>query len=138
MSTDTLVTLAGVTALAGAPDGPRICGGDDATHVIGAALGHGVDLVVLPVRRLAVEFFTLRTGVAGAVVQKFVNYRLRLAVVGDISRHVGRSTALRDFVAEANRGDQLWFVDTTAELEERLRTRAGGANPVEPGPGHRR
>ncbi|WKU04568.1 DUF4180 domain-containing protein [Micromonospora sp. HUAS LYJ1] len=124
MSTDTLVTLAGTVALACAPDGPRICGGDDATDVIGAALGHGVDLVVLPVRRLAVEFFTLRTGVAGAVVQKFVNYRLRLAVVGDISGHVERSTALRDFVAEANRGGQLWFVDTTAELEERLRVEA--------------
>ncbi|MEV4842657.1 DUF4180 domain-containing protein [Micromonospora matsumotoense] len=124
MSTDTMVTLAGTTALACAPDGPKICGGDDATDVIGAALGHGVELVVLPVRRLAVEFFTLRTGVAGEVVQKFVNYRLRLAVVGDISGHVTRSTALRDFVVEANRGRQLWFVDTSAELEERLRVEA--------------
>ncbi|SCF18825.1 protein of unknown function (DUF4180) [Micromonospora matsumotoense] len=124
MSTDTLVTLAGCTALACAPDGPKICGGDDATDVIGAALGHGVELVVLPVRRLAVEFFTLRTGVAGEVVQKFVNYRLRLAVVGDISGHVTRSTALRDFVVEADRGRQLRFVDTLAELEERLRVEA--------------
>lgn len=124
MSTDTLVTLAGTTALACAPDGPKICGGDDATDVIGAALGHGVELVVLPVRRLAVEFFTLRTGVAGEVVQKFVNYRLRLAVVGDISGHVTRSIALRDFVVEANRGRQLWFVDTPAELAERLRVEA--------------
>ncbi|MEU1602009.1 DUF4180 domain-containing protein [Micromonospora matsumotoense] len=124
MSTDTLITLAGTTALACAPDGPKICGGDDATDVIGAALGHGVELVVLPVRRLAVEFFTLRTGVAGEVVQKFVNYRLRLAVVGDISGHVTRSTALRDFVVEADRGRQLWFVDTPAELEERLRIEA--------------
>ncbi|MFJ6195607.1 DUF4180 domain-containing protein [Micromonospora sp. NPDC092111] len=124
MSTDTLVTLAGRTALACAADGPKLCGGGDATDVIGEALGHGVELVVLPVRRLAAEFFTLRTGVAGELVQKFVNYRLRLAVVGDISGHVDRSTALRDFVIEANRGDQLWFVDTLAELEERLRVRA--------------
>ncbi|MEH0933545.1 DUF4180 domain-containing protein [Micromonospora psammae] len=123
MSADTLVTLHGRAVLACAPDGPRLCGGDDAMDVIGAALGHGADLVLLPVRRLAVEFFTLRTGVAGEVVQKFVNYRLRLAVVGDISAHVARSTALRDFVTESDRGDQLWFVDTMAELEERLRRR---------------
>ncbi|MEU7616067.1 DUF4180 domain-containing protein [Micromonospora rifamycinica] len=121
MSADTLVTLAGRTALACAPDGPRICGGDDATEVIGAALGHRVELVVLPVRRLAAEFFTLRTGVAGEVVQKFANYRLRLVVVGDVAGHVTRSTALRDFVVEADRGGQLWFVDTLAALEERLR-----------------
>ncbi|MEU1755012.1 DUF4180 domain-containing protein [Micromonospora matsumotoense] len=61
---------------------------------------------------------------AGEVVQKFVNYRLRLAVVGDISGHVTRSTALRDFVVEADRGRQLRFVDTLAELEERLRVEA--------------
>ncbi|MGC5021113.1 DUF4180 domain-containing protein [Micromonospora sp. DT47] len=123
MSADTLVTLHGRTVLACAADGPKLCSAADATDVIGEALGYGADLVLLPVRRLAVEFFTLRTGVAGELVQKFVNYRLRLAVVGDVSPHVARSTALRDFVAEANRGDQLWFVATMAELEERLRHR---------------
>ncbi|MEH0840972.1 DUF4180 domain-containing protein [Micromonospora sp. CPCC 205711] len=124
MSADTLATLHGRTLLACAVDGPTLCSAADATDVIGDALGHGVDLVVLPVGRLAPEFFVLRTGVAGEVVQKFVNYRLQLAVVGDISAHVTRSNALRDFVAEANRGRQLWFVDTMAELEERLRQRA--------------
>lgn len=79
---------------------------------------------MLPVRRLADEFFTLRTGVAGELVQKFVNYRLPVVVVGDISAHVARSIALRDFVTESNRGRQLWFVETMAELEERLRPAA--------------
>ncbi|MEU5939362.1 DUF4180 domain-containing protein [Micromonospora sp. NPDC047548] len=120
---DTLVTLHGRTLLACAADGPRLCGGADALDVIGEALGHRAELVTLPVRRLADEFFTLRTGVAGELVQKFVNYRLPVVVVGDISAHVAASTALRDFVIESNRGRQLWFVDTMAELEERLRQR---------------
>ncbi|MBM0240077.1 DUF4180 domain-containing protein [Micromonospora sp. ATA32] len=123
MSTDTLVDLHGVLTLSCAADGTRICGGDDVLEVIGSAFGQGAELVVLPVGRLAEEFFTLRTGVAGEIVQKFVNYRLRLAVVGDISAHVTRSNALRDFVDEANRGRQLWFVDTMAELDDRLRRR---------------
>ena len=75
----------------------------------------------MPVSRIAPEFFALRTGVAGAVVQKFVNYRLRLVVVGDVSEHVAASTALRDFVRESNRGGQPWFVADEAELAARLR-----------------
>ena len=75
----------------------------------------------MPVSRIAPAFFALATGVAGAVVQKFVNYRLRLVVVGDVSEHVAASTALRDFVREANRGGQTWFVADEAQLEARLR-----------------
>ncbi|SCG69449.1 DUF4180 domain-containing protein [Micromonospora coxensis] len=121
MSGDTLVTLHGRSVLACAADGPKLCEGADALRVIAEAAGYGAQLVVVPVRRLAGEFFTLRTGVAGELVQKFVNHRLPLVVVGDISVHVARSAALRDFVAEANAGHQLWFVDTLSELEEKLR-----------------
>lgn len=61
---------------------------------------------------------------AGEIVQKFVYYRLNLAVVGDVSAHVEASTALRDFVREANRGRHLWFVGTAEEFAERLAPRA--------------
>jgi hypothetical protein len=47
-------------------------------------------------------------------VQRFANYRARVAVV------VAASTALRDFVRESNRGAQLWFVADEAELTRRL------------------
>jgi hypothetical protein len=30
----------------------------------------------------------MRTGVAGEILQKSVTYRLRVAIVGDISKHV--------------------------------------------------
>ena len=88
--------------------------------LIGQAMSDGAELVVIPALRLTDEFFSLRTGVAGTIVQKFVNYRMRLAIVGDISAHVAGSTALRDFVAETNRGRQLWFTPTFADLEKRL------------------
>ncbi|SHN43559.1 DUF4180 domain-containing protein [Cryptosporangium aurantiacum] len=88
--------------------------------LIGDAFAERAEWVVVPVERLGPEFFRLRSGVAGAVVQKFANYRLGLAVVGDISRYVAASEALRDFVRESNRGRQLWFVPDEAALEERL------------------
>ncbi|MFF3872786.1 DUF4180 domain-containing protein [Streptomyces sp. NPDC001978] len=120
MTTDTLVTLRDVRVLRCALAGPFLDSESTALDLIGDAIGRDAQLVAVPVERIADEFFRLRSGVAGAVVQKFANYRLRLAVLGDISAHVSASEALRDFVYEANRGDQLWFLADSDALEERL------------------
>jgi uncharacterized protein DUF4180 len=116
---DVVVPIGGVDVLRCAADGPLLDGDVAALDLIGEALGRA-DAVAVPVDRIAPEFFALRSGVAGAVAQKFVNYRLRLVVVGDVSGHVDQSTALRDFVRESNRGGQLWFVADEAELVARL------------------
>ncbi len=49
-----------------------------------------------------------------------MTYGVRLAIVGDITAYVNESTALRDFVYEANRGRDLWFGATREEIESRL------------------
>ena len=116
---DVVRTIAGVDVLWCDPDGPVLDGDRAAGDLVGAALGRA-DVVAVPVARLAPAFFSLRTGVAGAVVQKFVTYRLRFAVVGDVAAQVAASTALRDFVREANRGGQTWFVADETELAGRL------------------
>ena len=111
---------AGVAVLVCDPDGPPIATERDALDLIGAAF-LGATVVAVPAGRLDPAFFTLGTRFAGEVMQKFVNYRLRLAVVGDISAHLERSGALRALVAESNRHDQVWFVPDLDALEERLR-----------------
>jgi hypothetical protein len=120
---DDVVAIGGVSVLRCAARGPELDGERAALDLIGAALGRA-EVVAVPVARIAPEFFTLSSGVAGAVVQKFVNYRLRLTVVGDVTGQVAASAALRDFVREANRGGQTWFVTDEAELEQRLRAGA--------------
>jgi predicted deacetylase len=110
----------GVPVLVVPSDGPRLESDSDAVDLIAKALEHGAEVVLLPAEQLTDDFFNLRTRRAGEFVQKFVNYRLRLAILGDISRHLVESSALRDFVAETNRGGQLWFVATTQELDQRL------------------
>lgn len=117
----TIDTRHGTPVLVCSAEGAPVRDGAAALDLIGEALGTGAELVVLPVERLTDEFFTLSTGVAGEIAQKFVNYRLRLAVLGDISRHLAASGALRDFVRECNRGRQLWFLADQIELDERLR-----------------
>lgn len=116
---DRVIERRGVPVLVCGDDGPPIAGPQDALDVIGAAYFQA-DVVAVPAHRLDERFFTLRTGVAGEIMQKFVNYRVRLAVVGDISAHVTASTALRDLVRESNRGQHVWFVADLDELDTHL------------------
>ena len=92
----------------------------DAAEVLGDAFHHGAAWVSVPVERLAPDFFRLRTGVAGEFLQKFANYRIRLAVVGDVSGQSAASGALRDPVREGDRGKPSWFVADLEALAERL------------------
>ena len=112
--------IADQPALVLAQAGPLLRSADDARDVIQETFGTGIELAVVPVERLDPDFFVLRTGVAGVFVQKLVQYRLRLAVVGDISAQVSASDALRDWVREVNRGRDILFVPDMAALEARL------------------
>ena len=102
---------------------PVIANSDQVNDVIGSAWGESISLIALPVARLDPEFFRLRSGLAGDVLQKFVNYRLQLAIIGDISEHLAASEALRDFVWESNRGDHVWFLADEEELVAKLASR---------------
>jgi hypothetical protein len=83
--------------------------------------------IVIPAERLSDDFFRLKTLIAGEVIQRFVMYKFRVAIVGDISRYLAESKSLRDFVYESNRGNQCWFV-SVEELGRRLeRENFGGA-----------
>ena len=79
-----------------------------------------ITTVAIPVARLDPAFFVLSTGVAGEFVQKFVNYKRRLAIMGDVTAAVAESDALRDWIYESNRRDDLWFVADLDELTARL------------------
>lgn len=113
-------SIAGQPVLILGADGPLLRTEDDARDLIQETFGSDIRTVVVPVQRLDADFFVLRTGVAGAFVQKLVQYRLRLVIVGDISAHTAASDALRDWVREVNRGSDILFAADQAELEARL------------------
>ena len=117
---DQVLDLHGLHILLCDADGPRLASERDATDIIGDAFGAQAQMVVLPVARLADDFLDLRTRLAGEVIQKFVNYQIRLAILGDIEAPLAASKALRDFVYESNRGRHVWFAADMDELAERL------------------
>ncbi len=64
------------------------------------------------------DFFILSTGLAGEILQKFVNYNGRIAIYGDFSRYT--SKPLKDFIYESNKGKDVFFVATQEEAVDKL------------------
>jgi hypothetical protein len=119
MRNDDLIQHGAVTVLACGADGPAVTTVQDALDLIGAAFSQA-EVVAVPATRFDDAFFHLQTGLAGEIMQKFVNYHVRLVVVGDLSRHLAGSAALRALVHESNQGQHIWFVDDLDELKARL------------------
>lgn len=78
----------------------------------------GAEAIAIDKKLICEEFFILSTGLAGEVLQKFINYQIRMAVWGDYSRYT--SKPLRDFIYESNKGKDFFFVETKEEAVRRL------------------
>jgi Domain of unknown function (DUF4180) len=88
-------------------------GAFDASAAVARCLEHRVRGLLFDDGALPPAFFDLRTGVAGDLLQKLANYRIRMAaVVPDPSAHGPRFRELAD---EANRGRQLRFAAIRAD-----------------------
>lgn len=81
---------------------------EDGLSLLGDLYYQGFDKIILHEENIVPEFFDLKTKLAGEVLQKFVQYRMPLALVGDFSKYTSKS--LRDFIYECNQGRQVNFV----------------------------
>ncbi|WP_371401462.1 DUF4180 domain-containing protein [Kribbella sp. NBC_00662] len=116
-----MVDLAGVNVFVS--DTAVATDSDAVQLIVDAYYAHQAEWIAFTPEQLGDEFFELRTGRAGAITQKFVSYRMGLAVVGDISARIAASKPLADWVRESNRGRNLLFADDLDELAERLKDR---------------
>lgn len=105
------------------PDGPIVSTSEQTSDLISDAWAESANMIAIPVSRLDPAFFDLSSLKAGEITQKLVNYRLRLAVVGDVTPFEAASGAFRDYVWESNRGRHVWFVPDAAALDARLAVR---------------
>lgn len=78
----------------------------------------GAERIAIDKNVICGDFFILSTGVAGEILQKFVNYHVKAAIYGDYSHYT--SKPLKDFIYESNRGKDVFFVATREEAVQRL------------------
>jgi len=100
------------------PGAGMIGSADDAVDILGNASYANCTKVIIHSGSFASGFFDLRTELAGEILQKFSNYRMRLAIVGDFSHLKSRSW--RDFIRESNTRGTINFVGTAEEAIARL------------------
>ncbi|NUN69674.1 MAG: DUF4180 domain-containing protein [Bacteroidetes bacterium] len=100
------------------PKSGSISGSGDILDLMGSARYQGADGVIIREAELPPEFFDLRSGIAGEILQKFSNYQMKIAIVGEFAKY--RSNALNAFIIECNRGKHIFFVGTVEEGMERL------------------
>jgi len=68
----------------------------------------GCDKIMINKTNITEEFFDLRTKLAGEILQKFTNYNVTIAIVGDFEGYDSKS--LKDFIYECNKGKRVFFL----------------------------
>lgn len=85
----------------------------DGIDFLGNLYFQGFDKIIIHEESITPDFFDLKNGMAGEILQKFSTYRVRLAIVGDFSKFTSKS--LQDFIFESNKGRHINFVSSTTE-----------------------
>ena len=99
-------------------DGIVINNLEDGTDLIGNVYYQGYEKIIISMDNLTPDFFDLKTKLAGEILQKFSNYRVRLIILGDFSKVESKS--LQDFIRESNKGRLVNFLSSRDEAVGRL------------------
>lgn len=78
----------------------------------------GTKNIVISKELIVEDFFVLSTGLAGEILQKYINYGGRIAIYGDLSHYT--SKPLKDFIYESNKGKDVFFVQTKSDAVDML------------------
>ena len=86
---------------------------EDAVDLIGNMSYQGFDKLIIHEENMISDFFELKNKIAGDILQKFSQYSMPLAIIGDFEKYESKS--LNDFIFESNKGNQINFVTTVED-----------------------
>lgn len=78
----------------------------------------GTKNIVIDKRLIVEDFFILSSGLAGEILQKYINYGGRIAIYGDFSHYT--SKPLKNFMYESNKGKDVFFAASEEEAIDKL------------------
>lgn len=97
------------------PGETRLENEQDAIDLVAACGENGTQQLMVFADNLSNDFYRLSSGVAGNILLKFSNYRIRVAAV--LSHELVNQGRFREMVIETNRGNQFRVFYETAEAE---------------------
>ncbi|QNF33876.1 DUF4180 domain-containing protein [Adhaeribacter swui] len=113
-----LIQAQGVNMAEVTGNGVEIKNNQDALDLMANCGYQGADGIILRAENITPDFFDLKTGIAGEILQKFSTYNMRLAIVGDFSKFSSKS--LKDFMYESNKIGRINFVGSLEEAKAKL------------------
>lgn len=118
MAIETIINQGETLALV--TDNEKIITGVQSALDLAMSIKYSADTnkIVIDKKVIAEDFFILSTGLAGEILQKFINYDVKIAIYGDYSRYT--SKPLKDFIYESNQGKDVFFVSTKEEAIQKL------------------
>jgi hypothetical protein len=90
----------------------------DALDLISDLGNNDCNRIIIKETNLNNDFFRLKSGLAGDILQKFSTYGVKLAIIGDFSKY--KSARLQDFIRESNKGNQIFFLGSLDSALTRL------------------
>ncbi|RZK57403.1 MAG: DUF4180 domain-containing protein [Pedobacter sp.] len=91
---------------------------EDGLDLLGNLYYQDFDKIIIYEKNITPDFFDLKTGIAGEILQKFSNYRVQLAIIGDFEKFESKS--IKDFIFESNKSKHINFVNTLANALNKL------------------
>lgn len=98
-------------------DGIIISAPQDALDLMVDPALEGARRIIIERKNIAPDFFDLSTRLAGEILQKFVTYQVKLAIIGDFS---DASESLKAFIYESDRGNEIFFVPDIETAKTKL------------------
>jgi hypothetical protein len=99
-------------------EGILINDAEDGLQLLADLYYQDTDKIILHEKNIISDFFDLKSGLAGELLQKFSNYKVYLVIVEAFDAYPGKS--LKDFIYESNKGRQVNFVASVEEALKRL------------------
>ena len=109
------ITEKGISLAEILPGSEIISSTEDILDIMADAGYNGCTGLIIYSETLNKDFFDLKTKIAGDILQKFSNYRMKLAIIGDFSDI--RRKSLRDFIRESN---NLGVINFAASIDKAL------------------
>ncbi len=87
------------------PGEGRLDSEQEALNLLAACIENNTNRLMFHAENLTGDFYRLRTGLAGDILQKFSNYHIRAAAV--LTPELANQGRFREMVLEANKGSQF-------------------------------
>lgn len=90
----------------------------DALDIISLSWEHEINMLLIHGEALSEDFFSLKTGVAGRMLQKFINYNIKVAAI--IPSKIADTGRFGEMVLETNKGNAFRVFTAREEAENWL------------------